>query len=112
LKDNRHYLEHVLECIVRVERYTAGGKEAFVADTRTQDAVLRNLQVMAESTSRLSRDLKAKHPEVNWRTLVAFRNVMVHDYLGIDLTQIWDIVERDVPELKRQVEAILRELTP
>jgi uncharacterized protein with HEPN domain len=111
LKDDRFYLEHILECIARVEQYTASGKECFAADARTQDAVLRNLQIMAESTSRLSRDLKAKHPEVNWRTLSAFRNVMVHDYLGIDLSQIWDIVGRDVPGLKRQVEAILRELT-
>lgn len=75
MKDDRLYLVHVLECIDRIERYTAEGKEAFMADERTQDAVLRNLQVLSESTQRLSEDLKADHPEVDWRGISGFRNV-------------------------------------
>lgn len=62
VKDDRLYLVHVLECIDRIERYTAEGKMAFMADERTQDAVLRNLQVLSESTQRLSEDLKTAHP--------------------------------------------------
>ena len=69
--------------------------------------MLRNLHIMAESTQRLSEAVKATQPAVDWRLLVAFRNVVVHDYLGVDLVQIWWIVQNNVPELKAAVEAML-----
>jgi uncharacterized protein with HEPN domain len=69
--------------------------------------VIRNLQTMSESTQRLSDDLKEAHPEIDWYRIAAFRNVLVHDYLGIDLDRIWEITQRDVPELKRVILSIL-----
>jgi len=107
VRDDRLYLIHIGECIARIEAYTAEGKAAFLSDGKTQDAVIRKLQVLAESTQRLSGELKAGHPEVNWRGMAAFRNVVVHGYLGIDLERIWDIVERDLPRLRAQVSAML-----
>lgn len=111
MKDDRLYLIHILECINRIERYTADGGDAFIEDTKTQDAVMRNLQTLAESTQRLSGEARAQYPDIEWRNIAAFRNVAVHDYLGIDLKQTWDIVENDLPVLKRQIEAILRALS-
>jgi len=111
MKDDRLYLTHIQECISRIEQYAADGREAFFADTKTQDAVLRNLQTLSESIQRLSDTLKAKHPEVDWRSIAAFRNVVVHDYLGIDLKRIWDIVAQDVPDLRRRVTTIVAELS-
>ncbi len=108
MKDDRLYLLHIRECLDRVARYASRGRETFFADTMVQDAILRNLQILAESATRLSEPLKTDHPEIDWRGLAGFRNVMVHDYLGIDLHQIWDIVERDLPPLRRAIEAILR----
>ena len=110
MKDDRLYLIHIRECIERIEQYTLGGKDAFFADTKSQDAVLRVLQTLAESTQRISDGLKASHPEVNWRNISAFRNVIVHGYLSIDLKRIWDIVENDLRDLKAKVEAISRKL--
>jgi uncharacterized protein with HEPN domain len=110
VKDDRLFLIHVRESIGRIEEYTADGREAFFADTRTQDAVLRNLQTFSESTQRLSSDLKAAHPEVDWRGISGLRNILVHDYLGINLVRVWEIVEHDLPLLKRQVERLLAEL--
>jgi uncharacterized protein with HEPN domain len=110
MKDDRLYLVYIRECIERIERYAAEGREAFFADTKTQDAVLRNLHTLCESTQRLSEDLKGMHPEVDWRTIAAFRNVVVHDYLGVDLNEIWGIAEQDIPTLKRAIMAILGEL--
>lgn len=81
-----------------------------MGDTKTQDAVLRNLQILAESVRRVSDLLKKSHPEVDWRGIAAFRNVAVHDYLGIDLRQIWDIIERDLPDLQRKLDRILQPL--
>ncbi len=110
MKDDRLYLIHIKECIERVIKYTEEGKDVFFADTKTQDAVMRNLQILAESTQRLSDSLKDKHPEVDWRNISGFRNVAVHEYLRIDVKTVWDIVEQDLPVLEKQIEAILREL--
>jgi uncharacterized protein with HEPN domain len=67
MKDDKLYLIHISECIARIEQYTAEGKDTFFADTKTQDAVLRNLQVLAESVKTLSDSLKTSYPDVDWR---------------------------------------------
>ena len=110
MKDDRLYLIHILEAIERVEEYTRDGEETFLEDHKTQDAVLRNLHTLAESTQRISDTLKAHHTEVEWRILSAFRNVVVHDYLGISLDRIWDTIENDLPALKKDIAAILKAL--
>lgn len=110
MKDDRLYLLHISECIARIEQYTQEGRQAFMASTLVQDAVIRNLQTLAESARRLSAELTARHPEVDWRGLHGFRNVLVHDYLGVDLVRVWQIVEQRLPELKHKIEAIRREL--
>ncbi len=110
MKDDKLYLVHILECIARVERYISeGGQAGFAGSTFVQDAVLYNLQTMAESTQRLSASIKAEHPEVDWRKISGFRNVLVHDYLGVDLEAVWAIVERDLPMLKQAIQAVLDE---
>ncbi len=106
-KDDTVYLRHILECIRRIAEDLAEGRERFMELHTLQDAVLRNLQVMAESTQRLSETAKATQPDVEWRKIAAFRNILVHDYLGIDLDTVWDITQREVPELKQAVEEML-----
>jgi len=85
MKDDTVYLRHILECIRRIEENTAEGRDRFIASHTHQDAVLRNLQTIAESTQHLSDNLKATQPAIEWRQIAALRNVLVHDYLGIDL---------------------------
>jgi uncharacterized protein with HEPN domain len=99
-KGDEVYLHHIMECIRRIEEDVAGGRDQFMGSHTCQDAVLRNLQTLAESTQRLSSDLKATHPEIEWQRIAAFRNVLVHNYLGIDMDRVWEIVQRDVPALK------------
>jgi uncharacterized protein with HEPN domain len=110
VKDDSVYLRHILDCIGRIEEDTAGGRAFFLMARTHQDAVMRNLQVMAESTQRLSPETKTLHPEVPWQSIAAFRNVLVHDYLGVDLDIVWDVVERDLPGLKQAVAALLATL--
>ncbi len=107
MKDDRVYLRHIQECIRRIEEDVAEGREQFLESHTLQDAVLRNLQTMAESTQRISDDLKATHPDVEWHRIAAFRNVLVHDYLGIDVERVWEITQRDVPQLKQAILAML-----
>lgn len=109
MKDDTVYLRHIQECIQRIEENVAEGRERFITSHTLQDAVLRNLQTMSESAQRLSDDLKATHPEVEWHRIAAFRNILVHDYLGIDVERVWDITQRDVPGLKRAILTMLKD---
>jgi|SRR5438876_3888404 len=110
MKDDRFYLIHIRDCIARIEQYIREGQTRFQNDTKTQDAVLRNLQVPAESTQRLSDGLKARHSQVPWRTIAAFRNVLVHGYLGVNLERVSQILHEDMPPLMGQILEILKEL--
>lgn len=81
-------------------------RDAFFSDRKTQSATLRELQTLAESAQRLSNELREAHPEVPWESIFGFRNVLVHDYLGIRLERIWEIIERDLPAFRTTLEAI------
>lgn len=110
MKDDRLYLIHMRECGDRIEQYVSGGRDTFMHSTLIQDAVLRNLQTLGQSAGRLSDTLRNTHAEVNWRGIIGLRNILVHDYLGISLVRIWKIVEHDLPDLRRKVEALIQEL--
>ena len=112
MKDDRLYLDHILNFIHRITRYCEGGERVFGGSELIQDAVLRNLQTLAESTQRVSDRLKTIHPEVDWRAIAGFRNILVHDYLGVNLARVWEIVSVHLPPLESQMEAIRREATP
>ena len=109
MRDDTVYLRHIQESIQRIEENVAEGRDRFLASHTLQDAVLRNLQTLAESTQRISDDLKATHSEIEWHRIAAFRNVLVHNYLGIDVERVWEITQRDVPELKQALLAMLKE---
>lgn len=87
------------DCIVRIHAYTGGERSRFETSQLIQDAVVRNLQTLTESSQRLSVPAKATEPQVPWRELAGFRNVIVHGYLGIDLAAVWLVVEQDLPPL-------------
>lgn len=106
MKDDKLYLIHLSECIAKIESYVEGlGADEFLRNTLVQDAVLRNLQILSESTQRLSQDFKAHHSEIEWYKIAGLRNILVHDYLGIDLTTVWSVVTDKLPELKKLIEA-------
>ena len=67
-----------------------------------------HLQIIGEAASKLSADLRIAHPEVPWPRIVGMRNVLIHDYLGIDIDIVWAAVERDLPPLRVQIQAVLR----
>ena len=106
------YLIHIRECLTRVDEYTSGGRDEFMDDTKTHDAVLRNLQTMGEATQRLSNALKAAYPEVDWSELAAFRNILVYNYRGMDLVQIWQIITDNLPLFRQQIEAMIVSMNP
>ena len=110
MKDDRLYLIHISECIDRITQYTVGGEADFKNSTLIQDAVIRNLQTLAESSQRVSSNLKASHPDVPWRDIAGFRNVLVHQYLGIDLDYVWRVIADDIPVLNKWINVALQDL--
>jgi len=108
MKDDRLYLIHISECIERIESYIGDkDKQEFMDSTLMQDAIIRNLQLLAESTQRLSDTAKERRSEVDWFKIAGFRNVLVHHYLGIDIERVWNILEKDLPVLKKTIQRML-----
>lgn len=110
MRDNRLYLSNIKECIERIESYTCDGREAFMQTPMIQDAVIRNFEIIGEATKRLSPELRAAYPDIAWQQIAGLRDVLIHDYLKVNLNRIWGIIEQNLPELKRIVEGILKEL--
>ncbi len=107
MRGDQAYLAHILECLRRIEEDVGGGREQFFASHTIQDAVIRNLQTLAESTKRLSDGVKASRPEVEWSNIAGLRNILVHAYFDVDLEIVWGIVQSDLPKLKQAVAEIL-----
>jgi uncharacterized protein with HEPN domain len=100
------YLVHILERIDRIEAVASRGRDAFLSDPILQDAVIRNFEVIGEAVKRLSPTLKAGHPRVPWRQIAGFRDVLIHNYMGVDVPAVWNVIVRDLPGLKRAVKAM------
>lgn len=106
-KDPRVYLAHILECAQKIERYTKGGEKEFQNDTMLHDAVIRNFEIMGEAAKRVPEAYRRAHPQVPWRLMAGFRDVLIHAYEGVDLERVWRIVRHDLPVVKEAIEKIL-----
>ena len=109
MKDDKLYLIHIAECIERIESYTIQGQEAFKKSSMAQDAVARNFEIIGEAVKRISQTLKQKHPDVPWQRIAGLRDVLIHDYISVDLDEVWSIVQQNVPPFKKKLETILRD---
>jgi len=106
-KDPRVYLAQILERIERVITYTESGKESFFSSPVVQDAVIRNLEVMGEAAKRIPDEYKDSLPAVPWRGLAGLRDVLIHQYEGVSLNEVWRIVEHDLPSLRENIKNVL-----
>ena len=108
MKDRQVYLRHLADCLQRIREYTADGRQQFMSDRKTQDAVIRNLEIVGQIVRDLGPDsLAEQRPEVPWARIAGTRNILAHQYLGVDLSLIWNIVERELSPLEQAVQRFL-----
>jgi uncharacterized protein with HEPN domain len=100
---DREQLEYIARALTRLTELCAGGRTTFLDDWVRQSAALYELQTLAEATQRLSDDLRTRHSELPWRDITAFRNRIVHGYLGVSMEVVWDIIVGDLPPLSAVV---------
>ena len=106
-RDFRLYLDDILEAITQIRIYMADqSEEAFARDRKTQDAVIRNLEIIGEAAGSIPDQIKKSEPEIDWRKITGLRNILIHEYFGINLPIIWDVVHTKLGPL----EAVCRRL--
>jgi len=102
-RSERLYLADILEAIDKILGYTSAGKEAFLSDSRSQDAVLRNVEIIGEAVRGVTEGTRAVHPEVPWREMAGMRDRVIHDYFRVDLDVVWDVVSQDLRPLREKI---------
>ncbi len=99
-----------MEAIANIERYATRGREACEKDELIQNWFIRHLQIIGEAARSLPKEARENAPNVPWSKIIGMRHILVHDYFRIDVNMLWDVVERDMPTLKREIEKALRSL--
>ncbi len=110
-KDSQIFIAHILECLDLISQYSKGKRQTdFLASTALQDAIIRRLEVIGEAVKNLAVSLKTENPEVPWKKIAGMRDILIHEYFGVDLELTWEVVKRELPKLKKQILKIKKEL--
>jgi len=110
MKTDQIYLRHILDAIEKIDSYVSVGRDVFMTTSHWQDATIRQLEIIGEATKRLSKALRSSHLEIPWRRIAGLRDVLIHDYLGVDLEAVWQITQKDMPKLRISIEKIVRNM--
>ena len=108
MRDDPGRLRDILDAIDRVEQYVEKGRKEFEENELHQIWIVHHVQIIGEAARGLSRELRSANPQVPWADVIAMRNILIHEYFGIDLQEVWDTAVNDLPKLREQVEGMLR----
>ncbi len=111
MRDDELRLLDIQEAIANIEAYAGKGKEAFLQDKLIRVWMVHHLQIIGEAAANLSSELRQRNADVPWANAIAMRNILVHEYFGVDLEQVWKTVRENLPRLKQDVEGILKRLS-
>jgi uncharacterized protein with HEPN domain len=102
------FLEDILDAIGKIESYSGNlSFDDFAANSMAVDAVIRNFEVIGEAARNIPKRVRDRHPHIEWKEAVGFRNVLIHDYFGIDVEAVWDTVHKNIPEFRKHIEQLL-----
>jgi len=108
-RDYRLFLEDILMSIQKIEKYTANLTfETFSENDLVIDAVIRNLEIIGEAVKKLPKEIRERYSDIPWKEVAGFRDVLIHDYFGVDIVVVWKTIVEDLPFLKKHVELILK----
>ncbi len=107
MKDDRLYFHHMLERCHRITRFIGPGREAFMSSEELQDAVIRNVEVIGEAAKRVSAEARGCLSSLDWKAICGMRDVLIHDYIGVDLDEVWSVASSRIPELQAVLEQYL-----
>lgn len=107
MKRDQVYLQHILDATSKIEQYVKVGKESFLVTDHWQDATIRQLEIIGEATKRISADIRNAYPNIPWKRMAGLRDILIHEYMGVDINAVWEITQRNLPDLKSTVSKIL-----
>ena len=110
MRDDAGRLQDILDSIQRIQERIGGGRQQFESDEMLQVWVVHHLQIIGEAARSISPALRVAHPGIPWTNVIAMRNLLVHEYFGVDIEEVWSTAVNDLLLLRPEVEAMLAEL--
>ena len=107
MRDDRERLLDIKEAIENVKKYASQGGDVFKNDELIQTWILHHIQILGEAAARISDEFQECHSDIPWFKIIGMRNILVHDYFGIDIEAVWSVVENDIPVLYDQIKKLL-----